>query len=102
VDQPEPGLFRCRLVRRGPWVPAAIRHEAGLWWAELNGERLEAAADPAHAPKVFEIWLSGHVIDRAEYEHMQRVRGFAERYAPAHPGAKPREPIVLAQLPPVY
>jgi hypothetical protein len=38
-DVPEVGFYRRRLVRNGPWVPAAI------WWAGERGEDGELIED---------------------------------------------------------
>lgn len=104
VDRPEPGHFRLRLVRGGPFVPARIAHDASGWWAEIDGRRYAPHPDPAQAEGVFRVWHGGRHIDEAEYRHLNAVRGWATATMPDHPAANPREPIddaKLRRLPPL-
>lgn len=102
IDQPQPGFFLLRLVRKGPWVPAAICHDSDGWHAVINGERGDSHADPAHAPGVFRIWHGGRVCTEAEYHHRLHVRAWAEQHMPQHPAAQPRAAIDLQSLPPLF
>lgn len=103
VARPEPGYFRLRLVRHGPWVPARIvRRPDGQWQAIVNGESYRADPDPGRAPWVFRIWHGGRVIDRAAYLEMLRVKGWAQAHQPDHPAANPRKPIDLTAAPPLF
>ena len=47
VDQPEAGFFELRQVRGGPLVAAVIKHEGGLWSAEIDGV---PCGEPHHDP----------------------------------------------------
>ena len=80
IGTPQPGLFRIRLVRNGPWVAARILHEpdsdpvtgeemdrSWLWSAEINGSLIAPPSpSPLHAG-VFRIWGFGRSIENTEY-----------------------------------
>lgn len=53
IDAPEPGFFRMRLVKNGPYVAARIERKLGHLVATVNG----APAD------VDTVWTSGDFID---------------------------------------
>lgn len=95
VDQPEPGYFLIRLVRKGPLVPARITRRDGVWQAIINGEPQREGADPTTAQGVLRIWHGGEVISEAGYlRAMHKAR---------QPDAlPPREPIDLTKLPPLF
>lgn len=59
IDTPEPGYFRMRLVRKGPWVGARIYRSAlfGDLRATING----------HDVDVFDVWTSGERISEDDY-----------------------------------
>jgi hypothetical protein len=101
VDQPEAGHFKMRLVPGGPFVAAKIERDGRLWRAVINGEAFPAAPDPVDALHVFAVWHSGRTITVDEYAHMLRVAEWAQRDAPDHPAAKPRERINIAGKPPI-
>ena len=95
VNTPQPGWFKMRLVRGGPFVPARIQHRNGLWWAEIDGQTYEANFDPSYAPEVFRIWHAAEEITETEYQ--VEIRG---RRAPDAP--RSNQPIDLANLPPLF
>jgi len=99
VSQPRPGYFLARLIRNGPFIPARIIHEGGLWSAEINGEVFEASADPAMAPRVFTIWHSAQEISEVEFDHRMKALRAAR---PGDPIRSPREPINLVALPSIF
>jgi hypothetical protein len=103
--RPEPGLFKLRLVRRGPWLPARIwwcDHEPGepdnlldtgpILVAEIAGQ----AADP------LEVWEHGQRIEQVEYNHRLKVVVWATMHAPQEPEAKPNERVDLRKHPPLF
>ena len=99
VAEPQPGYFLVRLVRKGPRVPAQIRHVDGQWNAVINGASFPAAADPAAAPRVFFIWHSGEEIAEAEYrKSLARSRAAS----PDDPLSNPGKPIDLTTRPPLF
>ena len=93
IDQPEPGFFRIRLVRHGPFVPARIAHRLGFWTAEINGAPAgEAHVDPAFADAVYRIWTTGTRITEAEYRNMLGQPSVLD----------PAQPIDIGAQPPVF
>lgn len=103
VDEPQPGFFRMRLVKRGPYVPAKIENVDGKWSATINGKpQLPTHEDPMLASGVLDIWHSAKIIDEAEYKYLIGLKEWAERVKPDHPAANPYKPIDLKTLPPVF
>ena len=70
----QPGLFKIRVVRNGPWVGAAIQHDTACgWYALIDGIRQgEPCHAAANAPEVERIWLFGRFVDEAEYRRLTR------------------------------
>ena len=88
-----------RLVRGGPLVAAVIKHEAGLWSAEIDGTPCgEADADPAAAAGVFRIWHGASRIDRTLFEFRLSVKSWAMANDPTHPSANAFEVIDLNRM----
>lgn len=96
VDRPQPGLFKLRRFRGGPWVAARIRRiclctigggvehdhtdacdRRGSLTAEING----VEASPDH------VWNYGRSVSVEEYERLL--------------GANPSD-IPLSEQPPVF
>jgi hypothetical protein len=103
VDLPEPGWFKLRLVKGGPYVPAMITREWGQWGAIIDGQPGNIfAPDPVLATDVFRIWHSGIRIEHAEYLHMLEVSRWAKEHAPDDPAADPTKPISLNRRPSVF
>lgn len=97
IDQPQPGFYRYRRVRNGPWLAARI------WRDDSIPERpavLLAEMDGRDIP-VIEAWpsLAGNSITEAEYQHLSNVRSWAKESAPSAPEAHPTKPINLAAQP---
>lgn len=91
IDQPEPGFFKIRLVRKGPWVAARISHAMAFWSATIGGEPAGAPdPDPFCAQGVSRIWESGTVITAAEYDALL-----------ANPPETPKLAINLGAMPPI-
>lgn len=92
IDQPEPGYFKVRMVRKGPWVAARIGQRFGFWFAEINGTGCGATdPDPAKADGVYRVWSTGAVITKTEFEALLRK-----------PPASPDKPIDLGSIPPAF
>lgn len=115
ISNPEPGLFRIRLVKGGPWVAARITHgpardpvtgesldRSPMWVGEIAGKPTGPAAPCPHAAGIFQIWERGEPITIAEYRHLCAVKDHADRYAPDMPEANPRRPIDLNLVRPVF
>jgi hypothetical protein len=91
IDQPEPGFFKLRLVRKGPWVGARISQGMGLWSATINGQSCGAPhPDPFGAEGVSRIWETGTAITAAAYDALL-----------ASPPATPTLAINLGAMPPI-
>jgi hypothetical protein len=103
VDNPQPCFLKVRLVRRGPFVAARIRREDGLWWSEVEGTPCDFPhEDPVKAARVLELWASGLFVTEEEYRFMLAVATHAAAYQPDSPLAKPKEPVRLKSLPPLF
>jgi hypothetical protein len=100
IDQPLEGFFLRRLTRGGPWVGCAIVQTGAGWRAQIDGRWCgEAHPDPAVAPGVMDIWTSGRRVDETEFRFRLGLKAWAEKHAPLHPAANPREPVNLLTTP---
>ena len=113
IDDPQPGFFKMRLVRGGPFVGACISYgppsdpETGgileersyLWEARINGELVRTPSpDPAKAG-VFRIWHSGTEISEPECRFLIADAEWVRMYAADTPSANPKQPVDLANMP---
>jgi hypothetical protein len=75
---PEPGFYRMRLVRRGPWVAARIWRArfGGYLHGSINGQ-------PASPDR---IWGLAEAIDEEQYARLME-----------DPPARPMEPLHLSR-----
>lgn len=93
VDQPRAGFFMLRLVKHGPWVPACIKVDFGVFSAEIDGKPFgDANTDPLKADGVMKIWHWGREVSEAEYQ--------AALKRTVRPD--PRKPVDLRKLPPLF
>lgn len=120
ITRPEPGYFRMRLVKGGPWVAARIWrpchcsingaendladsgfdvHEwlptcdrFGPLAAECNGKEVEPGW----------VWERGQHISEHEYKFLVQDAAWAKAHAPDDPMANPTKPIDLNALPPLF
>jgi hypothetical protein len=98
VGSPEPGYFKKKLVKGGPWVAVRFYIEAGAIRCEVNGYTEKADGTPFDP---YEQWPLCWPSTEADYRYYTTVREWAERHAPQlHPAARPREPIDLGAMPP--
>lgn len=110
--------YRVQLVKRGPYVPLK------LWYSEpidpLTGQRLERPAmwRAVRNGREVPIWdviiefdgqrfrnppaVYGDPITKEEYEYYDSLNKWAREHAPDTPEAKPRDPIDLNRLPPIF
>ena len=103
TDTPQPGHYKTRLVRNGPFVPARVwinkpeRDDAGDLMddeglmMEVNGERISGEQLIAETW----LWLMGNPIDQAEYDFMMADSDHAQKYRPDDPKARPTKAIDL-------
>lgn len=69
------GLFKKRLVARGPWVPASIYIERTVCPETgelLSDEKLRCEIN-GHPADPFEawVWLAKHPVDQTEYDDLK-------------------------------
>jgi hypothetical protein len=107
IGEPQPGFFKLRLVRGGPWVSAAIfypcpieGHPEIFQW--LDRPRRLAAEIDGHEADPMRVWLHGRMIPRSEYLFLRDDAQWAKRYAPNDPKARPKEAIDLNAMQPLF
>ena len=107
INRPEPGHYRQRLTRGGPWVAALIFRPCPIEWAPetLQGidrwYALEAEIDGRSVP-VHAVWTSAERVSMAEYLFLRDDRRWAREHAPEAPEANPRKRIDYDTLPPPF
>ncbi len=107
IDKPEPGYFRMRLVKGGPWVgaiifrPCPIEMHPETFQAVDRWPHLQAEVDGKPAG-VDRVWTSGRRVPMAEYLFLRDDRAWAREYAPQSPEANPRQPVNLGALLPIF
>lgn len=97
ITRPQPGFYRTRFVKNGPWIAAriwlddSIPERPAVLLAEVDGKE----ADP------YRIWPSviGNDITEIDFRHLGNVRRWAQTSAPHAPEAQPFKPINLSQQP---
>jgi len=107
IATPQPGLYRVRLVKGGPWCPLRIWQgfpldpvsreplERGwLWRAELHEEEVD----------VWQFWpyCAGQPLERTEYDYLLAMYRHATEHEPALPAANPRQRIDHMTTPPPF
>lgn len=93
-DQPRPGFYTLRLVRRGPWVGAEIiQHEDGRWSVMLDGDVQGPSEDPWRLSFMEKVHYGGHYSTREEVQYRIGLRRWAMLYAPRHPAANPKRSL---------
>lgn len=92
LDKPEPGFYRTRLCKGGPWVPVRIWKTGER---DENGDLLEDEAMHCdvngEAHDVFRMWewCGGRPITIQEYRRLRRELR----------GVDPRQPVDLMSAP---
>ena len=97
IGQPEPGFYKRRLVGGGPWVTVLFYIVDAKFVVEVDGQTHSADG------KLFdpdEQWPISWPSTEQEYTFLCQLREWAQRFAPHHPAARPRERIDLGELPP--
>jgi hypothetical protein len=97
IGQPEPGYYKRRLVGGGPWVSIRFYLEDSELRVEVDGTTHRADGE-RHDPH--EVWPLSWPSTEQEYTFLCQLREWAQRFAPHHPAARPRERIDLGELPP--
>ena len=93
IDAIEPGYFKLRMVKNGPWVAARISHGTITgWWASIGGDQCGPPSyDPFQAVGVSRIWETGTPITEDEYRQIL-----------AAPPSSPRLPVDIGSEPPAF
>lgn len=116
LDRPQPGFFRVRLVRRGPWVSAAIRR---ICSCTINGgsdnARHEWRPDCDRFPplscevdgqerndRLMSVWVFGRPISEKEFRYMRDAAAWDRTYAPDAPTANPLLPVDFNAIKPKF
>jgi hypothetical protein len=96
LGPPEPGFYRMRLVKAGPWVPVKIWLEDG----DRDPETNELMSDQVLRAKVgdkerdpLKIWTSLWDITEEEYYFLLSRAQWAVAHDPTAPEANPKRPI---------
>ncbi|MCW2248264.1 hypothetical protein M2352_003898 [Azospirillum fermentarium] len=108
VDRPEPGFFKIRLVRSGPWVPARIWN--GPPHDPLTGDELDRSwrlqvqvfdfAPAAEFSRICRVWTHGVRIAERDYRYMRDRIAWLRANRPADPLVNPFRPVILDRLQP--
>lgn len=116
AGHPEPGFFKLRVAKKGPWVPALIWRPCPM----VIPEPLEATPDPeewcrpTERPRPLratigtrdadpqEVWTSGRWITPREYHWRLGLGKWAAEEAPSEPEAKPYQPVDLTRSPALF
>ena len=99
---PEPGFYRMRLVKDGPWVPARIWIEDGERdpeTGELMSDEILRAKTGDQEADIDDIWGRLQVIPEAEYDYLLARGRWAAKHEPQSPEANPRRPIQSRDIP---
>lgn len=103
VDEPEPGFYRAKLVRRGPWVAAHVsQDDDGLWVVVVNGDERERSFDPWSIAWLRDRYHYADRITQDEHAYLIATARWAEVNDPNHPAANPRQPIRATTIPPLF
>jgi hypothetical protein len=116
LDYPEPGFYRLRQARRGPWVPALIWRPCPMiipirfeetpapedWCRYTERPRLLQATIADQAADPLEVWSRGERIGPREYHHRLALAEWAKTHAPGQPEANPRKRVDLTGQPSLF
>lgn len=113
-DRIEPGFYRFRKVKRGPFVAARISIDDGvIYVAEEDAPAHYAVSVTAFAEMVTSSIMDGEAftnpllrvawygerIDEIEYRHLIAYAKWARLHAPHAPAARPTEPVDMNTTP---
>lgn len=116
IADPQPGCYRLRLAKSGPWVAARI-FEKPCYCTIGGGDdnashRWTPACDRSPTPHLIAevngepydvelVWISGEPISPADYRFMLADADWAKANAPDEPVANPRRSVDLRTLAPI-
>lgn len=116
LDTIEPGFYRVRMVKEGPWVPVEVRVdqltdmltviESGrdavfeIARSDFEDAIVECVTDgDAFQHPLIRIAWFGESIDAKAHADMLELLAWAREHAPEHPVLHPTRPIKLSKLP---
>jgi len=108
-DTPQPGHYKTRVVRNGPFVPARVwinvpeRDEAGDLMDD-EGLMMEVDGEFVNGQHMDQkwLWMIGNPITKQEYDFMIADSDHAQKYRPGDPKSQPTKPIDLSTQPPIF
>ena len=92
-DIAEPGTYKTKMHKRGPWVAAVVWMEEGKMRAHVDGREVEIEGE---APKGWP-WRR---IPQDEFDFMTRDAEWCRRHAPRDPKSTPWVPVNLRTMKP--
>ena len=101
IGRPQPGFYRTRLVKGGPWVPVLLvvvrrgRPDRPARLAAIVGDD-DWSRDP------LQLWTWLHPIPEREYRYLLSISAHCREHEPWAPEANPREPIDLNRQPTLF
>lgn len=100
AETPEPGWYRVRQVKGGPWVPAQIVCDDGFWLAFIAGEPTSAIAyrEPWSVPRLEWIAFAPRITEAEHAAMLQETRG----REPGSPLSDPDAPIDWTRGKPLF
>lgn len=118
AGSPEPGFYRLRLARKGPWVPALIWRPCPFiipeplsiedtpapddWCKPTERSRPLRATIGDKEADPHEVWITAQWTTPQEYYWRLKLRKWAIDSAPHEPEAKPRQAVDLTRAPALF
>lgn len=111
INDPRPGFFLVRKVRRGPLVPARIWRPCHC---TINGEDEHAWRDTCDRypglsaeidgfpVEIDQVWHYGKEVDEQEFNYRTEATAWDKRNDPDAPAANPDQPIDLMTVKPPF
>lgn len=97
IGTPEPGFYKRRLTKGGPWVAVRFFTDDEALRVEVDGYTTDKEGRPLDPHAVWPLcWPSSE----SEYHFFVGLREWARKHRPDHPAARPHAPINLNALPP--
>lgn len=107
IDIPQPGFYKLRLVKGGPFVPARIwtereRHGPRDDLGKYGAREVIRCQVGDELVDVMQAWPGLRPITKAEFDYLVATRVWAQEFAPHMPEANERKKIDLNLIPPIY
>jgi len=113
IDEVQPGHYRYRRVKGGPWLPAVVTIENDMIYVVEADEKLKVAIaadtfetmviDAVMVGEAFNsnllrvLWF-GTPITEAEYRKLMDTIAWAREHQPDHPILHPDQPIRMREI----